>query len=235
MATSQNGWAAHESSSQMVPLSWITGRVHPATHAIFDHLCRRFQAEVEPIIREHSWGWNHRPIRGRVSLSNHSSGTAIDLNAPAHPLGKANTFNAAQRAAIRSILADFGGAITWGGDWKSRPDDMHFEVTNGTTAAALKRVTDSLTTPKPTPAPKPEPVAPIPTSEEDDMQILVSDKYPNGVLFAGGGISELRGNVGELDNLIKAGVKRIHVTDLVLTELIQSARGKYTNVATRQG
>jgi hypothetical protein len=82
----------------------------------------------------------------------------------------------------------------------------------------------------------PAPAEPAPpTSTEDDMNILVSDKYPNGVLFAGGGISELRGNVGELDNLIKAGVKRINVTDLVLTELIQSARGKYTNVATRQG
>ena len=35
------------------------------------------------------WGYCFRDVRGNVGkLSNHSSGTAIDLNATKHPLGK---------------------------------------------------------------------------------------------------------------------------------------------------
>lgn len=234
MAKSQNGWAAHESSNQMIPLLWITGRVHPDTVAIFNHLCRRFQAEVEPIIREHSWGYNYRPIRGRVNLSNHASGTAIDLNAPTHPLGKANTFTAPQRAAIRRILNDFQGAITWGGDWTARPDDMHFEVANGVSAATLRRITDALDNPAPKPDPA-TPVAPTPTSEEDnEMIIFYAGGYPNGVLMAGGGITVLR-TEAEVNNLKAAGAKVVWVEKLTLDELIGSARGKYDSVSVRNG
>src|SRR5690606_1236851 len=98
------------------------------TVAIFDHLCKRFNAEVEPIVKEHSWGWAYRPIRGATRLSNHASGTAIDLNAPAHPLGKVDTFSKEQVKTIRSILADLDGVVRWGGDYSGRKDEMHFEI-----------------------------------------------------------------------------------------------------------
>ena len=65
-------------------------------------------------------------IRGSTdSLSNHSSGTAIDLNAIKHPLGKRNTFTDKQEIIIRQIAAKYG--CKWGGDWK-RADEMHFEI-----------------------------------------------------------------------------------------------------------
>lgn len=147
---SQNGWSAYTSSAGLVPLSWITGRVRPGdVHAIFDYLCRRFNAEVEPIIQGHSWGWAYRPIRGATTTSNHASATAIDINAPAHPLGKRNTFTAAQVRAIRAILADLDGVIRWGGDYAGRADEMHFEV--NADAARVAAVAAKITAPpKPT-------------------------------------------------------------------------------------
>lgn len=163
MATSQNGWRASTTSATMVPLSWITGRVHPAALAMFDYLCRRFNAEVEPIIRARSWGWAYRPIRGRTTLSNHASGTAIDLNAPAHPLGRRNTFTRAQQAAIWTILGDLQHIVVWGGPW-TRPDDMHFEVASGVTPARINAVMASLTA-----GIGSKPDSPAPESEEDDM------------------------------------------------------------------
>lgn len=124
--TSQNGWPVHPTSAGCVSLSWITGRVDPRVHDLLDRFCKRFDAEVEPIIRAHSWGYANRAIRGSTQVSNHASGTAIDLNAPAHPMGKRGTFTQKQERAIRAILRDFP-QLTWGEDWK-RPDEMHFEI-----------------------------------------------------------------------------------------------------------
>src|SRR5690625_1625835 len=102
MATSQNGWPVHPTSATVTPLSWITGRVDPRVHDLFYRFCARFHAEVEPIVRSHSWGWANRAIRGSTQVSNHASGTAIDLNAPKHPLGASGTFTAGQVRAIKA-------------------------------------------------------------------------------------------------------------------------------------
>ena len=74
------------------------------------------------------WGYAFRMVRGSTDrLSCHSSGTAIDLNATKHPLGKYDTFPAEKVPMIRALAKKYG--LKWGGDFKSRPDDMHFEVT----------------------------------------------------------------------------------------------------------
>lgn len=144
MATSQNDWYVYTSSSGLQTLEWITGRVRPgAVHTVFDYLCRRFHNEVEPITRDHSWGWNYRPIRGRSDgYSNHASGTAIDLNAPAHPLGRRGTFSRAEAGRIRAILADLDGTVRWGGDYNNRADEMHFEI--NTTPEHLNRIAETV-------------------------------------------------------------------------------------------
>ena len=72
---------------------------------------------------------NEDVLFGASALSNHSSGTAFDWNAPNHPLGKANTFTVQQQATIRAICnVDCERAVRWGGDYTGRKDDMHFEV-----------------------------------------------------------------------------------------------------------
>lgn len=144
MSTSQNGWPVYTTSADLTPLRWITGRVVPGpVHAVLDHLCRRFDAEVEPIAVGQSWGWAYRPIRGQTSgYSNHASGTAIDLNAPKHPLGRRGTFTPGQVETIHAILRDLDGAVRWGGDYTRRADEMHFEI--NTDPATLRRVADRL-------------------------------------------------------------------------------------------
>ena len=89
-----------------------------------------FHELIEPIDEGtfDDWGYAFRMVRGSTDrLSCHSSGTAIDLNATKHPLGKAGTFPAEKIPMLRALAKKYG--LKWGGDFKSRPDDMHFEVT----------------------------------------------------------------------------------------------------------
>ena len=73
------------------------------------------------------WGYCFRNIRGSSDkLSNHSSGTAVDLNAVDHPLGKSGTFPNEKVPMIRALAKKYG--MIWGGDFRSRPDEMHFEI-----------------------------------------------------------------------------------------------------------
>jgi hypothetical protein len=88
-----------------------------------------FHELIEPIDEGtfDDWGYAYRMVRGNpTKLSCHSSGTAIDLNATKHPLGKYDTFAAEKVPMIRALAKKYG--LKWGGDFKSRPDDMHFEV-----------------------------------------------------------------------------------------------------------
>lgn len=84
------------------------------------------------------WSWAVRLIRGAVrTISNHASGTAIDLNAVAHPMKVHNTWLPKQSIAIDAFLARFDGVVRWGEHYE-RVDGMHFEI-NTTDRARLKR------------------------------------------------------------------------------------------------
>lgn len=131
MVLSQNGWTVVDTgtSPDLTPLPWVTGRVRAGdVHVVLAYLCRRFNTDVEPIDRASSWGYANRAVRGATDYSNHASGTAVDFNAPDHPLGAVGTFTAAQRAAIGRILHDLEGVVRWGGNYAGRKDEMHFEV-----------------------------------------------------------------------------------------------------------
>jgi hypothetical protein len=114
-------------------------------------VARRFHEEVEPItggIRD-DWGWAYRPIRGRTTgFSNHASATAIDLNATKHPRGAEGTFTAAEKRAVRRILADLvdertgESVVRWGEDFSTTVDGMHFEI--NADAGAVDRVANRI-------------------------------------------------------------------------------------------
>lgn len=143
---SENGWPVitdgHD--ARLVDFPWVTGRVLDGDVAtVLGYVAERFDAEVEPIDVDCSWGWAHRPVRGAAFvLSNHASGTAIDLNAPDHPLGVAGTFTPDQVQALRAILEAVAPAVAWGGDFDRRPDEMHLEVVGDaeTVAAVAARI-----------------------------------------------------------------------------------------------
>lgn len=138
-AFSQNGWQANDRSlitSIDVPGGKLAVRSGDVA-VVFAWLARRFNDDVEPLEWPGCWGYAERLIRGGVSVSNHASGTAVDFNAPKHPLGRAGTFTPAQVRAIRAILADaHGGVIRWGGDYTGRKDEMHFEINASAAAVA---------------------------------------------------------------------------------------------------
>lgn len=129
--TSQNGWDAIDTGEDphLVPFPWVTGRVRDGdVYTVLAHFAERFNAEVEPIDVASSWGWAYRPVQGHDDvLSNHASGTAIDLNATVHPLGSTGTFSDEQVARLRALLDEVAPVLAWGGDF-DRPDEMHVEV-----------------------------------------------------------------------------------------------------------
>lgn len=136
MRRSQNGYPAlqkHELRKWVVP---FTGRhlllAPGAPGFVLAHFASWFHHAVEPL--DHGawddWGWADRPVVGSSSsLSNHASGTAVDLNAQVHPLGSRGTYRAEQVARLRARLrGPYGGTIRWGGDYSQRADEMHFEI-----------------------------------------------------------------------------------------------------------
>ena len=144
---SSNGWPASKDpavigvKSYPVPGTGIKIRVAEKVAPLLVALCADFHKLVEPI-NEGSlddWGYCFRMIRGSTdSLSNHSSATAVDLNSNDHPLGKRETFTMEQETIVRQIAAKYG--CRWGGDYKNRADEMHFEISL-TPKQAKERIT----------------------------------------------------------------------------------------------
>ncbi len=133
--TSPNGWPASEDRKALgietfaVPGTKIKFACAKAVAPILVSFAKDFHELVEPIDQGQldDWGYAFRQTRGsdRI-LSNHASGTAIDLNAIKHPLGKSNTFDKDQRNTINLLITKYG--LAWGGNYKKRKDDMHFEI-----------------------------------------------------------------------------------------------------------
>jgi hypothetical protein len=84
-------------------------------------------------------GYNYRNIAGTNKLSNHAYGNAIDINPGANPMGRNLVTD--MPSSVSSLAAQNG--LSWGGDWKSKKDAMHFEVPSKDAAAALEKLAAS--------------------------------------------------------------------------------------------
>jgi hypothetical protein len=133
--TSPNGWPASEDRKELgietftVPGTKIKFACAKAVAPLLVNFAKEFHELVEPIDQGQldDWGYAFRMTRGSEKiLSNHSSGTAIDLNAIKHPLGKSNTFTREQSNMIILLITKYG--LAWGGNYKRRIDSMHFEI-----------------------------------------------------------------------------------------------------------
>ena len=132
--TSFNGWPASKDRAEIGIKSYtVPGTtVKLACAEKVAPLLIGFAAEFHKFIEEidgsnDDWGFCYRMIRGSTDkLSNHASGTALDLNASKHPLGKAGTFDAAKVPMIQALARKYG--LRWGGDYVNRKDEMHFEI-----------------------------------------------------------------------------------------------------------
>lgn len=150
MTTSQNGWEANANPALIDIAPFIyKGVAFPQgvrsgdVATVLTWVVEQLDINVEPIKTPGCWGFDYRPISGSGGLSNHSSGTAVDYNAPKHPLGAVGTFTKSQVAAIHAILGQCEGVVRWGGDYTGRVDEMHFEI--NAPAAAVARLAVKLT------------------------------------------------------------------------------------------
>jgi hypothetical protein len=133
--TSQNGWPASKDPNAIhvkpFPVAGTALKLRCAEGCgpILAAFAAEFHTLVEPIDKGtlDDWGYAYRPIRGQsTGLSNHSSGSAIDLNADKHPLGKENTYTVAQRKVLDTLCKKYG--LRAGYTYNHRKDDMHFEI-----------------------------------------------------------------------------------------------------------
>jgi hypothetical protein len=131
---SYNGWPASKDPAEIgiksfkVPGTDLKIRCAEKVAPLLIGLAAEFHETIEPIDKGtlDDWGYCFRMVRGTTDkLSNHSSGTAIDLNATKHALTYRNTFSPENMIKCRTLAAKYG--CKWGGDWK-RADEMHFEI-----------------------------------------------------------------------------------------------------------
>lgn len=142
MATSQNGWPALDNGSARLRSIVIPARNGHRTLRtrggsagfLLAYLALWFSEKLEDITAQgllDDWGFAFRPVRDSSDLSNHASGTAIDLNATWHPLGAvwSGVFRKrTARDALHARLKYMHNVIRWGGDYRFRKDEMHFEI-----------------------------------------------------------------------------------------------------------
>jgi len=142
--TSYNGWPASKEPAEIgiksyaVPGTTLKLRCAEKVAPLLIGFAAEFHELIEPLDEGglDDWGWCYRDVRNVPGkLSNHSSGTAIDLNASKHPLGKAGTFEAGKVPMLKALAKKY--ALTWGGQW-TRRDEMHYEISiNEAQVAAL--------------------------------------------------------------------------------------------------
>ena len=135
METSYNGYPASKDPAEIGIKSYpVKGtdrklRCAESVGPLLAAFAAEFHELIEPIDEGtfDDWAYAYRMVRGNpTKLSCHSSGTAIDLNATKHPLGKVGTFPAEKVPMIRALSKKYG--LKWGGDYKGRADEMHWEV-----------------------------------------------------------------------------------------------------------
>lgn len=135
MPVSQNGFSANEVSETtvwLIPGTTRSVRLRADNCGfLLTHFASWFDAHIESIDEGQldDWGYAPRMVRGSATeLSNHASGTALDINATKHPLGVRGTFTPVRETMIRKQLKVYRGALRWGGDYVGRPDEMHVEI-----------------------------------------------------------------------------------------------------------
>jgi hypothetical protein len=135
VANSQNGWPVASAGQQdrgplirdiTVPNGVLAGDVA----VIFRWLAERYDLRVERLRKGWCWGWYVKPIEGSKTVSNHASGTAVDLNAPDNPMGTPTkkVMTKAQIDECHAIERESDDVLRWGGDYVTRPDAMHWEI-----------------------------------------------------------------------------------------------------------
>lgn len=112
--------------------------VHRGIAELVAYLIDETERRGYDVVPGWTWGFACRAIRGSQSPSNHSWGLAVDINAPKNPMGS-------------RLITDMPGwmpelwkahMFRWGGEYRSRPDAMHYEFMG--TPADARRITEDI-------------------------------------------------------------------------------------------
>jgi len=128
-STSANGWPVLatattfriEGSNQTVLLA------DGDASAILLHVARRFHYEIDTLRDGDVVGFAPGQPVAQPFESNYLSGTAIAIRPVCYPLGAHGGFYPREQIVIRDILAELGGAVSWGGD-EPTPKESHFQI-----------------------------------------------------------------------------------------------------------
>lgn len=161
MNRSINGWAAIESRSDerlktlAIPGTKVKLTMHEDVVALFCALAADYHKEVAPLRAGECGGYAYRKARMADAYSDHSSGTAVDLNwnheGSMGPNGGMKKMTPEQIKACAKIKKRYQ-IVIWGGD-KARGGDygkpenwdpMHFALKPGTSPADVRKVLDDL-------------------------------------------------------------------------------------------
>lgn len=221
MPVSQNGYSANDRS---VIETYTVGKGirvplrKGSPGFLLMHFANWFDANIQDIDagRLDDWGYAERPIRGAIELSNHASGTAIDLNATRWPLGMdpSINLNETQIKRIREHLKIYQGAIRWGGDYIERKDPMHFEINRDeafcdTIARQLMEIDRPM---------------------EDDMFLLIQNSETGTIGLFGPGFAEQVNSSHDLAALKGAGIKHVQLTNDLFDRMVKNIRLVGVNV-----
>lgn len=137
-----NDFAAKNIAKFSIPLlSKNPISMHKIAGPQFQAWCRAIEAVgLGDRIISYAGCWVPRFVRGsRTRLSNHSWGSAIDINVPWNGRGRQSAL-VGKKGCVREIAEmcyDFG--LFWGGHYKGAPEDgMHFEVRAALTPEQIK-------------------------------------------------------------------------------------------------
>jgi hypothetical protein len=137
LTKSANGWTASKDQAEIgIAVFTVVGGLKPvklrcakAVAPLLVAACKEWHKSVEKLEPGEVQGYAYRDVRGgNGTLSNHASGTAVDIFPSRHPQGDADgNFTPEQQAKVLEICAKYG--LRSGGTYKNaKPDWMHIEV-----------------------------------------------------------------------------------------------------------
>jgi hypothetical protein len=84
------------------------------------------KGQLLPLIKSWDGAYRARTLRGSTGVSNHSWGTAFDINAESNPIGQTPP-PAKEKGSVAEIVPIFAAHhFEWGGSYP-KPDGMHFQ------------------------------------------------------------------------------------------------------------
>lgn len=153
MPTSSNGWPVSLDKVGIVNYMVAGTKRHFSCHTSVAPILINFAAEIHKIEAIDTgvfddWGWQVRKVKAGQKYSNHSSGTAIDINSTKHGWKATRSgYTKAQEHAIDLLCFDYG--IRWGWRYKfGFKDPMHFEITETPTQVGGRIKSMKLSMPK---------------------------------------------------------------------------------------